>query len=107
MTTVRDPKATIVATYNWILGNVSTCFHTLPCPSFPRPPFSSVQLTLTIKYIQDTSILIMLFYDSPTPPPGIFDDFLAIPQHSSDLGNRGMASMAKAGNYSAMITGHR
>ena len=60
-----------------------------------------------INHIQNASLLTMLFYDSPTPPPGIFDDFLAIPQHSSDLGNRGMASMAKAGNYSSQITGHR
>ena len=49
----------------------------------------------------------MLFYDSPTLPPGIFDDFLAIPQSRSDLGTRGMASMVKAGNYSAHISGHR
>ena len=49
----------------------------------------------------------MLFYDSPTLPAGIFDDFLAIPQHQSDLGTRGMASMAKAGNYSGLISGHR
>ena len=76
-------------------------------PHFHGPRLVSIQLTLTIDYIQDTSILIMLFYDSPTPPPGIFDDFLAIPHRSTDLGNRGMASMAKAGNYSAMITGHR
>lgn len=49
----------------------------------------------------------MFFYDSPTPPPGIFDDFLAIPRRTSDIGTRGMASMAKAGNYSSQITGHR
>jgi len=49
----------------------------------------------------------MFFYDSPTLPPGIFDDFLAIPQRRSDIGTRGMASMAKAGNYSGQISGHR
>lgn len=49
----------------------------------------------------------MFFYDSPTLPADIFDDFLTIPQHRSDLGTRGMASMAKAGNYSAQISGHR
>lgn len=74
--TVKDPKASILPTYNWILG-------------------------------QNASLLSMFFYDSPTLPPGIFDDFLVIPRHTSDLGTRGMASMAKAGNYSSLITGHR
>jgi len=57
--------------------------------------------------IQGASILSMFFYDSPTLPTGIFDDFLAIPQTRSDLGTRGMASMAAAGNYSGQISGHR
>ena len=62
---------------------------------------------MLIPCTQGTSILSMFFYDSPTLPAGIFDDFLAIPQRRSDLGTRGMASMATAGNYSGLISGHR
>lgn len=65
------------------------------------------QLIPIVCCIQNASLLTMFFYDSPTLPPGIFDDFLAIPQRRSDIGTRGMASMAKAGNYSGQISGHR
>jgi hypothetical protein len=58
-------------------------------------------------YTQGASILSMFFYDSPTLPAGIFDDFLVIPRRRDDIGTRGMASMAKAGNYSGQIAGHR
>jgi len=48
-----------------------------------------------------------MFYDAPTPPPGIFDEFLAIPNLKADIGSRGMASLISAGNYSGLIRGHR
>ena len=47
-----------------------------------------------------------MFYDAPTPPPGIFDEFLAIPNLSADIGTRGMASLISASN-SSNLRGHR
>ncbi|KAI9449854.1 FAD-binding domain-containing protein [Lactarius psammicola] len=39
-----------------------------------------------------TSIAIM-FYNAPTPTPGIFDDFLAIPTNQSDVKTRSLGDM--------------
>ena len=68
-------------------------------------PRSIPTLLISITYcIQNSSVLI-LFYDSPIMPAGIFDDFLAIPQLGSDLGTRGMASIVKAGTSGGQISG--
>ena len=48
-----------------------------------------------------------MFYDAPTPPPGIFDEFLAIPNLKADIETRGMASLVLAGNNSDFMRGHR
>ena len=48
-----------------------------------------------------------MFDDTPTPPPGIFDELLAIPSLVADIGTRGVASLISAGNYSGLIRGHR
>ena len=48
-----------------------------------------------------------MFYDAPTPPPGIFDEFLAIPNLKADIGTRGMASLVSAGDNGDLIRGHR
>lgn len=48
-----------------------------------------------------------MFYDAPTPPPGIFDEFLAIPNLKADIETRGMASLFLAGNNSDFMRGHR
>ena len=37
-----------------------------------------------------------VFYDGPTPPPGIFDELLAIPAVYTDLGTRTISSMVKS-----------
>ncbi|KAJ7686166.1 FAD-binding domain-containing protein [Mycena rosella] len=37
----------------------------------------------------------LLFYDAPTPPPGIFDEFLAIPFLTKDIGTRDLASIVR------------
>ncbi|KAH0826808.1 hypothetical protein J3R83DRAFT_5232 [Lanmaoa asiatica] len=50
-----DPKAAIITTYNYLLG---------------EPGVSEI-----------------LFYDAPTPPAGIFDEFLAIPSFTRDISN--------------------
>ena len=33
-------------------------------------------------------ISLLMFYDGPTPPSGIFDDFLAIPHFTKDVKTR-------------------
>ena len=38
----------------------------------------------------------IVFYDGPTPPEGIFDEFLAIPHFTKDVGTRSFLSFLKA-----------
>ncbi|KAF9009161.1 FAD-binding domain-containing protein [Hymenopellis radicata] len=61
---VTDPKAGIITTYNFLLG---------------QPGVSQI-----------------LFYDAPTPPDGIFDDFLAIPHFTKDVDTRSFLSLVLA-----------
>ncbi|KAG6908411.1 hypothetical protein DXG01_004772 [Tephrocybe rancida] len=61
---VTDPKAGIITTYNFLLG--------------------------------EPGISQLLFYDGPTPPSGIFDDFLAIPYLTKDVSTRDFLSLVKA-----------
>lgn len=37
-----------------------------------------------------------MFYDAPTPPAGIFDDFLAIPFFTKDIKTRSFLSLVQA-----------
>ncbi|KAF8968757.1 FAD dependent oxidoreductase [Flammula alnicola] len=43
----------------------------------------------------------LLFYDAPTPPPGIFDDFLAIPSIQSDISTRSYLSLVQSSQVNA------
>ncbi|TFK39177.1 hypothetical protein BDQ12DRAFT_734991 [Crucibulum laeve] len=61
---VQDPKAGIITTYNFLLG---------------QPGISQ-----------------LLFYDGPTPPAGIFDDFLAIPYLTKDVSTRSFVSLVQS-----------
>ncbi|KJA15273.1 hypothetical protein HYPSUDRAFT_48491 [Hypholoma sublateritium FD-334 SS-4] len=61
---VNDPKAAIITTYNFLLG--------------------------------EPGISQLLFYDGPTPPAGIFDDFLAIPYFTKDVSTRSFLSLVQA-----------
>ncbi|KAF4610652.1 hypothetical protein D9613_006783 [Agrocybe pediades] len=61
---VTDPKASVLTTYNFLLGQ--------------------------------PGIVLILFYDGPTPPAGIFDDFLAIPHFTSDVKTRSFLSLVQA-----------
>ncbi|KAF8069311.1 FAD-binding domain-containing protein [Lyophyllum atratum] len=61
---VTDPKASIITTYNFLLG---------------QPGISQ-----------------LVFYDGPTPPAGIFDDFLAIPHLTQDVSTRDFLSLVKS-----------
>ncbi|KAL0071222.1 hypothetical protein AAF712_001788 [Marasmius tenuissimus] len=58
--TVTDPKASMVALYNYVAGVIV--------------------------------VVLITFYDGPTLPPAIFDDFLAIPHLTSDVKTRDFAS---------------
>ncbi|KAJ7833877.1 FAD-binding domain-containing protein [Mycena olivaceomarginata] len=71
---VTDPKAGIIPTYNFLLG---------------QPGISNV-----------------IFYDGPTPPPGIFDDFLAIPHLTKDVSTRSFTSLVNSAPANA-TTGAR
>jgi hypothetical protein len=46
-------------------------------------------------------INMILFYDSPTAPPGIFDSFTNIPSISSDLKTRSLLDMILSYNANA------
>ncbi|GLB42526.1 putative oxygen-dependent FAD-linked oxidoreductase family protein [Lyophyllum shimeji] len=61
---VTDLKASIITTYNFLLG---------------QPGVSQ-----------------LLFYDGPSPPSGIFDDFLAIPHLTMDVSARDFLSLVKS-----------
>ncbi|KAJ6488794.1 FAD dependent oxidoreductase [Mycena sanguinolenta] len=71
---VTDPKAAIIPTYNFLLG---------------QPGISHV-----------------MFYDGPTPPPGIFDAFLAIPHLTEDVSTRSFSSLVQSAPSNA-TTGAR
>ncbi|KIK70828.1 hypothetical protein GYMLUDRAFT_235247 [Collybiopsis luxurians FD-317 M1] len=62
--TVTDPKAAIITTLNFLLG---------------QPGISQ-----------------LLFYDGPTPPDGIFDQFLAIPYFTKDVSTRDFVSLVQS-----------
>ncbi|KAF9002470.1 FAD dependent oxidoreductase [Cyathus striatus] len=61
---VKDPKAGIITTYNYLLG---------------QPGISQI-----------------LFYDGPSPPAGVFDDFLSIPYFTKDVKTRSLSSLVQA-----------
>ncbi|KAL0951020.1 hypothetical protein HGRIS_007761 [Hohenbuehelia grisea] len=64
---VTDPKASIIAALNTL----------------------NVVVSLPI-------VSVTLFYDGPSPPPGIFDDFLAISHLSKDIKPRSFVSVVQA-----------
>ncbi|KAF7795716.1 hypothetical protein EIP86_006881 [Pleurotus ostreatoroseus] len=61
---VTDPKAQIITTYNFVLG--------------------------------EPGVSQLLFYNGPTPPAGVFDDFLAIPHFTEDVSTRSFSSLVKS-----------
>ncbi|KAI0649785.1 FAD-binding domain-containing protein [Trametes meyenii] len=62
--TVTDPKAQVLPTYNFVLGQ--------------------------------PGVSLLMFYDGPTPPAGIFDDYLAIPSFTKDVKTRSFLDLVKA-----------
>ncbi|KAJ1306265.1 hypothetical protein OPQ81_010969 [Rhizoctonia solani] len=61
---VTDPKAAIITTYNFLLGQ--------------------------------PGVSLLMFYDRPTPPPGIFERFTSIPHFSSDVSTRSFINLVGA-----------
>ncbi|KZT64214.1 FAD dependent oxidoreductase [Daedalea quercina L-15889] len=55
-------------------------------------PKASILTTLNWE-LGITAIELNLFYDAPTPPDGIFDEFLAIPYLTSDISTRSFLSL--------------
>lgn len=41
-------------------------------------------------------VSLLLFYDDPTPPGGIFDEFLAIPYFTKDVSTRSFVSLVQS-----------
>ena len=41
-------------------------------------PFSALNCRLTRSCLSQAIVTLYLYYDSPNPPPGLFDDFLTI-----------------------------
>lgn len=42
------------------------------------------------------SASLLMFYDGPTPPPGIFDDFLASPAELTNVSTRSLLSLIQS-----------
>ncbi|KAJ1306221.1 hypothetical protein OPQ81_010929 [Rhizoctonia solani] len=61
---VTDPKAAIITTYNFLLGQ--------------------------------PGVSLLMFYDGPTPPAGIFEKFESIPHFTSDVKARPFTSLVQA-----------
>jgi len=51
----------------------------------------AVVLPLYASSAGNQTIINVMFYDGPTPPPGTFDNFTNIPSLSSDVGTRSYA----------------
>jgi len=78
---VTDPKAAIITASNFLLTQVSLLLHSAGCPAYLNVQPGVSQL---------------LFYDGPTPPDGIFDDFLNIPHLTKDVETRDFISLVQS-----------
>lgn len=80
-TEVEDPKAALITTYIGLAGQVVTLSFICDIVLMPHP-----KLLVSIE----------VFYNGPTPPPGIFDNFLAIPSVEEDIGTRSYLSLVQS-----------
>ncbi|QRV97085.1 FAD-binding domain protein [Ceratobasidium sp. AG-Ba] len=62
----------------------------------PKASILSSIFTGPVNGIQNTGVSLLLFYDGPTPPAGIFENFTSIPHIYSDVSTRSMASLVKS-----------
>ncbi|CAE7181737.1 unnamed protein product [Rhizoctonia solani] len=67
---VTDPKAAIITTYNFLLGQLG--------------------------------VSLLMFYDGPTPPAGIFERFTSIPHFTSDVSTRSFSSLLFRGSFNTV-----
>jgi hypothetical protein len=77
-----DPKASIYNTYNYISGVVRQLL------LFSAYYSASVALQAEISTI--------LFYDAPTCPEGMFDEFLSVPYIEKDISTRSYVSLVQS-----------
>ncbi|KAK7686217.1 hypothetical protein QCA50_010437 [Cerrena zonata] len=79
-------------------GDHLTEFHTA-LAKFSDNTDPKAQLLAPVIYVQAFGgpiVNLLLFYDGPTPPAGIFDDFLAIPNLAKDISTRSFLSIVGA-----------
>ncbi|KAG9084980.1 hypothetical protein FS749_004777 [Ceratobasidium sp. UAMH 11750] len=50
----------------------------------------------TVDFVKEPGISLLMFYDGPTPPAGIFERFMTIPHFTSDVSARSLSSLVKA-----------
>ncbi|KAI0310362.1 FAD-binding domain-containing protein [Amylostereum chailletii] len=66
------------------------------------------QLIFTLTAPAQTTVAsVILFYDGPTPSPGIFDAFLAVPTLSADLSTRSFLSLVQSAPTGTASIGRR
>ena len=54
-------------------------------------------MTADIRAVQSHYLMqINLFYDAPSPPDGLFDELLAIPNIDSDISTRSFLSLVRS-----------
>ncbi|KAF8970541.1 hypothetical protein BDZ97DRAFT_1694265 [Flammula alnicola] len=58
-------------------------------------------IIISYSYMAAVIAVQQLFYDAPTRPPGIFDDFLAIPSIQSDISTRSFLSLVQSTQVNA------
>ncbi|KAI0340261.1 FAD-binding domain-containing protein [Trametopsis cervina] len=54
------------------------------------------QIIPTYDFLTSPIVSLLMFYDAPTPPSGIFDDFLAIPSLDKDVKTRSFLSLVQS-----------
>jgi hypothetical protein len=60
----------------------------------------------TVSFFQPF-VTLLAFYDGPTPPPGMFDDFLNIPATLNNLKTRDYLGLVQSGGPDTGTGGHR
>jgi hypothetical protein len=80
-----DPKASIYNTYNYISGVVRQLLL-----------FSAYYSASDLRVAFQAEISTILFYDAPTCPEGMFDEFLSVPHIEKDISTRSYVSLVQS-----------
>lgn len=78
---VEDPKAQIIVGFSAFVGRYT--YITVLAADASLVAFQAGQTLVTIN----------MFYDAPTPPPGLFDALLAPPAIATDISTRSFSSL--------------